>query len=124
MFPKKGNSFPNVTGGDTGKIDYPAAIAAALRAELGNSHQAVKTVMRWTGANERTVKNWLAGSRGPRGEHLLALLRHSNVTLEVVLQLADRQPIIAGTALFNLRHVLAGTLAKIDLCLNGEADRR
>jgi hypothetical protein len=93
MLPKKGNSFPNVTGGDTGKIDYPAAIAAALRAELGNSHQAVKTVMRWTGANERTVKNWLAGSRGPRGEHLLALLRHSNVTLEVVLQLADRQPI-------------------------------
>jgi hypothetical protein len=36
------------------------AIAAALVQELGTTHhQAAKTAMRWTGAHERTVKNWL-----------------------------------------------------------------
>lgn len=46
MFPKKGNYFPIGTSAGKGKVSYPAAIASALRAELGDSHQAVKTVMR------------------------------------------------------------------------------
>lgn len=96
MFPKKGNDFPNGTRGEKDKVSYPTGIAAALRSELGDSHKAVKTVMRWTGASERTVKNWLAGRSGPRGEHLLALIRHSNVMLEIVLKLAGREQIIAG----------------------------
>jgi len=119
MFPKKGNYFPNGTRAEKGKVSYPATIAAALRSELGDSHQAVKTVMRWTGANERTVKNWLAGRRGPRGEHLLALIRHSNVVLEIVLQLAGREQIIAGKALFDARNALADMLAQIDSWMNG-----
>ena len=119
MFPKKGNYFPNGTRAEKGKVSYPAAIAAALRSELGDSHQAVKTVMRWTGANERTVKNWLSGRRGPRGEHLLALIRHSNVVLEIVLQLAGREQIIAGKALFDARNALADMLAQIDSWMNG-----
>jgi hypothetical protein len=119
MFPKKGNYFPNGTRAEKGNVSYPAAIAAALRSELGDSHQAVKTVMRWTGANERTVKNWLAGRRGPRGEHLLALIRHSNVVLEIVLQLAGREQIIAGKALFDARNALADMLAQIDSWMNG-----
>jgi pyocin large subunit-like protein len=119
MFPKKGNYFPNGTRTQKGKVSYPAAIAAALRSELGDSHQAVKTVMRWTGANERTVKNWLAGRRGPRGEHLLALMRYSNVVLEIVLQLAGREQIIAGKALFDARNALAAMLAQIDSWMSG-----
>jgi hypothetical protein len=114
MFPKKGNYFPKDKCAATGKVSYPEAIAAALRAELGDSHQAVKTVMRWTGANERTVKNWYAGRRGPRGEHLIALIRHSNSALEIVLQLAGREQIIAGQALLEARNVLAEMLAHID----------
>ena len=51
---------------------YRKAVAAALRAELGLTHQAIKTAMRWTGASERTVKYWLSGERGPSGEHLIA----------------------------------------------------
>src|SRR5215470_9456536 len=35
--------------------------------------QAVKTVMRWTGASEGTVRNWFLGSSGPNGQHLIAL---------------------------------------------------
>src|SRR4030081_2912422 len=117
MFPKKGNYFPNGTGAARGKVSYPAAIAAALRAELGDSHQAVKTVMRWTGANERTVKNWLAARGGPRGEHLVRLMHHSDKTLEVVLRLAGREQVMAGKTILDARNVLAKMLQQIDLCL-------
>ena len=70
--------------------DYRTAIAAALRDELGLTHRAVKTAMRWTGASERTVKYWIAGERGPSGKHLIALARHSDIVFHMVLLLADR----------------------------------
>jgi pyocin large subunit-like protein len=120
MFPKKGNYFPAATGEGKRRLSYPAAISAALRAELGDSHQAVKTVMRWTGANERTVKNWVAGRRGPRGEHLLALIGHSNGALEIVLQLAGREELIAAKALLETRDALAEMLARIDAWMSGK----
>lgn len=69
---------------------YRTAIAAALRDELGLTHRAVKTAMRWTSASERTVKYWIAGERGPSGEHLIALARHSDIVFHMVLLLADR----------------------------------
>jgi hypothetical protein len=75
--------------------------------------------MRWTGASEWTVKNWLAGRRGLRGEHLLALIRHSNVVLEIVLQLAGREQIIAAKILFDARNALADMLAQIDSWMKG-----
>jgi hypothetical protein len=53
MFPKKGKNFP--TGG--GNEVYRTAVAAALRAELGDSHQAVKTVK----ASSRMAITWLIG---------------------------------------------------------------
>lgn len=70
--------------------DYRTAIAAALRDELGLTHRAVKTAMRWTGASERTVKYWIVGERGPSGEHLIALARHSDIVLHMILLLADQ----------------------------------
>lgn len=70
--------------------DYRAAIALALHAELGSTHRAIKTAMRWTGASERTVKYWFAGERGPSGEHLISLARHSDAIVLVLLALAER----------------------------------
>jgi len=62
MFPKEGNVLPpRSREGASGKR-YAATIAAALRAELGETYQAIKIVMRWTGANERTVMNWLGAT--------------------------------------------------------------
>jgi hypothetical protein len=119
MFPKKGNYFPIGIGVGKGKLSYPAAISAALRAELGDSHQAVKTVMRWTGASERTVKNWMVGRRGPRGEHLLALIRHSGGALEIILRLAGREDLVAAKALLETRDALAEMLARIDTWMSG-----
>ena len=77
MLPKKGIVFPN--GENLGP--YPLAIAYALKCELGSTHQAVKIIRRWTGAGERTVKNWLAGISGPSGQHLVDLIRHSDDVL-------------------------------------------
>jgi hypothetical protein len=114
MFPKKGNNFPTTTENGKCKLNYQSAIAAALSIELGNSHRAVKTVMRWTGANERTVKNWFAGRRGPRGEHLLSLVRHSSAVLEAVLRLAGREQLIAGKMLLDVRSTLLKMLASIE----------
>jgi hypothetical protein len=43
----------------------------------------IKTVAGWTGANERTVKNWVSGRYGPCGSHLIMLMRHSDEVIEI-----------------------------------------
>ena len=90
---KMGTSVPKM--GTTVHLDadqaaYRRAISDALRRELGQTHQAIKTVMRWTGAGERTVKYWLSGERGPSGEHLIQLAMHSDAVLMMILTMADR----------------------------------
>lgn len=69
---------------------YRKAIVAALYGELGPTHRAIKTAMRWTGASERTVKYWLSGERGPSGEHLILLAQHSDAVLVTILTMAER----------------------------------
>ena len=83
---------------------YRRAIADALRRELGPTHQAIKTAMRWTGASERTAKYWLSGERGPSGEHLILLAQHSDAVLVSILTLAER--------LSDQRHICAGCPAR------------
>ena len=99
---------------------YPVAVAYALRNQLGTTHQAVKTVMRWTGAGERTVKNWFAGISGPSGQHLVALIRHSDEVLEVLLLSAGRQQITVAKKLVDTRNKLAEMLQQIDLLMGCE----
>jgi len=101
---------------------YPLAVAYALKSKLGSTHQAVKIIMRWTGAGERTVKNWLAGVSGPSGQHLVDLIRHSDDVLEVLLILAGRQRIVAAQKLVDVRNKLAETVEQID-ALMGEGNR-
>ena len=60
-------------------------IAEALASELKGTRRAIKTVAKWTGASERTAKNWLSGRRGPSGQHLIALLGKSDALLERIL---------------------------------------
>lgn len=110
MFTKTGNSF-------LAPEHYAARIGTALRNELGSTHQATKTLMRWTNANERTVKNWLAGSSGPRGEHLVALVRHSDAALAAFLLMADRKHVVTTIELPILRQRLQSALEGIDAYL-------
>ena len=115
MSPKRGRVFPERN------LAYATTIASALRDELGNTHQATKTLMRWTGTNERTAKSWLAGTNGPRGENLVRILRHSDQALSVFLELADRKPLIADKELLRVRNQLAKAVGLIDL-LSGKPE--
>jgi hypothetical protein len=67
--------------------------------------------MRWTGANERTVKNWLAGTYGPNGEHLIDLFRNSDEVLEAFLSLAGREQVLAEKKLIAARRPRGGARA-------------
>ncbi len=119
MLPKKGIVFPSAES----LGPFPLAVAYALKSELGSTHQAVKIVMRWTGAGERTVKNWFAGISGPSGQYLVDLIRHSDSVLEILLFLAGRHRSVAGQKLVNARNKLAATIDQID-ALMGEGDRK
>jgi hypothetical protein len=107
MFTKTGNSF-------LVQKQYAAGIARALKMELGETHQATKTLMRWTNANERTVKNWMAGSSGPRGEHLVALVKHSDLALAAFLGMAERPHALTAAELPVLRQKLQIVIEGID----------
>ena len=111
-FPKEGRNFP----GRGDNKSYAFVVAAALRDELGESHHATKTVIRWTGASERSVKNWFSGSSGPSGEHLIALARHSDEVFATLLILSDRtlDPAVASNKLVELRSKLRETLEFIE----------
>jgi hypothetical protein len=117
MFPKAGRNFP---GANDLHAIYAARIGEILREELGSTHQAQKTLMRWTGANERTAKNWLAGVNGPSGEHLLQLIRNSDRVFECVLELADRKVMLVDCKLAEVMHALQqaaellGQIVKVD----------
>jgi pyocin large subunit-like protein len=124
MFPKKGKFFPESARNAGKGLNYASAVAAGLRRELGDTHQAVKTVMKWTGANERTVKNWLAGRYGPNGEHLICLFRHSNEVLDANLRLAGRDEGIAVREIGAVREALASALLKIDLLMSERSHAR
>ncbi len=75
---------------------YAEEIAAALCRSVEGSSSAAKVVASWTGANEKTVKNWLSGTYGPSGAHLVALARHSDEVLATFLALAGRRHLMAA----------------------------
>lgn len=87
---KTGNSFPSPQPNEP----LAAAIAAALKAEFGNTPSAHKTVAQLTRSNERAVRNWFEGKNSPSGENLVILMRHSDLVLRTMLSLADRQDLV------------------------------
>ncbi len=113
MFRKEGRKLP-VTPGEAG---YAGAIADALRTELGQSHRATKTLMKWTGASDRTAKNWLSGCCGPSGGHLVRLARESDTVLAAVLALSGRHQHMLGADLLSIRDGLLTALSVVDQLL-------
>lgn len=108
MLPTTRNSLHG--GASYACAEYPRAIAMALKEELGNSRQTIKTLSRWTGASERTVQNWLAAVRGPSGPHMIAIAQHSNAVHNAYLimtgRAADSTAEISATIIL-LRQALA-----------------
>ncbi|WP_080727130.1 hypothetical protein [Sphingobium yanoikuyae] len=117
MFPKTGN----ILQPEEASQAFIQMISHALVEELGRTHQAVKTAVRWTGASERSVKHWLAGTHAPQGPHLLCLMRHSNFVLGALLAAAGRNDVLLTMELSALRQKLADVIDVLDrLTVSGE----
>lgn len=110
MLPKRGKKLHL----DEEDVAFTMMIAEALDTDLGRTHQGVKTAMRWTGASERSVKHWFAGSHAPRGRYLIALMRNSNLVLTQVLVAAGRRDVLLALEVATLRSKLEAMLALID----------
>jgi len=91
--PETGTFVPLPNQGRGEGRAYAASVAVALRQHLGGSRRATKTVMQWTGASERTVKHWFAGTRAPSGEHLVTLARYSQHVWDVLVSLSGRKQV-------------------------------
>lgn len=87
MLPKKGRKLHPWNGLARSAKVYAELIADALHREHDNTHRTVKTIMRWTGASERSVKNWLSGEAGPSGYFLMRLCVKSIAVRALVLEL-------------------------------------
>ncbi|MBR1129502.1 MULTISPECIES: hypothetical protein [Bradyrhizobium] len=89
---------------------FAARVASALNEELGKTSAHVKIVAAWTGANERTVKNWFAGHYGPSGDHLVTLIKHCDAVLMAVLSMADRDQLVMSARIEDIERRLAELL--------------
>lgn len=117
-FPKKGKFFPkgnghNGKGGHLTNGRFVEEITSALIRSPGGGRASVKTVANWTGANEKTVKNWFSGKYGPSGEHLIALARHSDEVLSTFLKMAGRDDLMVVLKLAETEEVIAELLAAV-----------
>lgn len=116
-FPKTGKFFPQASGEEPAKneqmddLTFATVIALALERSVGNAHSAVKITAGWTGANERTVKNWFAARYGPSGANLVGLMGHCDEVLEAVLMMAGRSELLA-------RYELAAAETHLDRALS------
>lgn len=89
MLPKTGRKLPLWKGVLEGREIYARTIAELLRKELGDSHRAIKQLMRQTDASERTVKHWLSGQHGPDTVYFLRLVVTSPVIRAFFLGLIE-----------------------------------
>lgn len=86
-------------------------VAHSLAIDLGQTHQAVKTAMRWSGASERTVKHWLAGTHAPSGPYLVSLIRHSDALLKQLLVNSGRSEVAIALDVAAIHGKLSAALA-------------
>ena len=119
-FPKKGKSFPKRGNGNDNLNFNPddrafaLKIASALKSELRDQNSRAKLVAGWTGANERTVKNWILGRYAPCGRHLVVLARHSDQVLDAILSMADRKDLLFARKVGDVRRKVLELAAIIE----------
>ncbi len=114
--PVSGKTFPHLFDKniDLDELTFVRVIAHTLRRTFGGTRTSIKTVMAFTSAGERTVKNWFEGKNGPNGDNLIELIRHSDEVLEAVLLMAGREDILQGKLLVDARDELVEMIEIID----------
>jgi len=122
MFHKKGNLFHRECEGLVSASEYRQAISSALSQELGGAGRAAKETARWTGASERTAKNWISKTYGPTGENLIELMRHSDTVFDIVLVLAGRHEERLARRFIFARDEVAEVLRGLDVICRSDGD--
>ena len=107
-FPNKGNVLR------PGTSSFSGMVSSVLRGSLEDKPASIKIVARWTGAGERTVKNWFAGTCSPSGDHFRDIVRNCPEMLHEFLRAADRSDCIASAHVTEARRSLRDALAILD----------
>lgn len=112
MVPNSGSKFRNTP---TGLSDAVLAnmVGTALKADLGGTRQATKTVMRWTHVSDHTARSWLNGHTSPSSLHLLELATQSENVMTVILTATGHSGLQFAHDLDAVENVLETTLAKV-----------
>jgi len=113
-FPESGNLFPNRRLKKPRKPSFARLVSAALRTSLRGQSSKIKTVALWTGANERTVKNWFSGDRAPSGDHFLGLAANSPAVLAAFLAAIQRNDCLVMADIEEARAKVAAALTALD----------
>lgn len=113
-FPNSGNSLPNGLREAGGSPAFAKLVSTALRAALDGQSSKIKTVALWTGANDRTVKNWLSGERAPSGDHFLGLAANCPAVLAAFLVAIHRDDCLVMADIEEARAKVAAALVALE----------
>ena len=89
-------------------------MSEALRIDLGQTHRAAKTLMKWTGASEKSAKNWLCGTFAPSGHNLVCIMRESETVFRTILRLSRRESVAVTVDLIEARAALSRALRALE----------
>lgn len=113
MLPNSGSKVPkapeHLTEGELGR-----RLGVALRSELGSSARATKTIMRWTGASDRSARKWMHGDGAPSGAHLIDLARGSERVMELLLELTGRSDLLVAVDIHAVEVALARATGAVE----------
>ena len=113
-FPNSGNSLPNGRKKASAPQPFAKLISSALSAALRGQSSRIKTVALWTGANDRTVKNWFSGERAPSGDHFLRLAANCPAVLAAFLAAIHRNDCLIMADIADVRSKLVAALIAIE----------
>jgi hypothetical protein len=88
-------------------------IGGALKADLGGTRQATKTVMRWTHVSDHTARSWLNGHTSPSSLHLLELAMQSEAVMAVILRATGHTSMELVHDLAAVEKALENALARV-----------
>jgi hypothetical protein len=114
--PKKGGKLPAQRTRQKHAQEFAMAISDALEEEVAWG-ASIKTIMAWTGAGERTVKEWLAGSNAPRAFQLECLFKSSEAVYRRIMLRTGRQPAVTRYQLESIRGQLSSLAEALDAAL-------
>ena len=108
-FPQTGNILPRRRAPSFARL-----VTTALRVSLKGQSSKIKTVALWTGANDRTVKNWLSGERAPSGDHFLGLAENCPAVLAAFLAAIHRSDCLVMADIEEARAKVAAALVALE----------